>query len=156
MVKAPVLGVLAAVMAVLAAAACEGSAPAHGHATAWYGAALRAVVDPSPHRGGTIIFDDAGTPDSTDPGNTYSGPVSDIVRLYGRSLVTYRSAPGAAGSQLVPDLATGLGRVSDHGLTWTYHLKPGMRFEDGSTVTSQDVKYAVERSYARDVSARRP
>ena len=151
MVKTPILGMLAAVMAVLAAAGCEGSAPARGNPPAGYGAALRAVVDPSRHRGGTIIFDDAGTPDSTDPGNTYSGPVSNIVRLYGRSLVTYRSAPGAAGSQLVPDLATGLGRVSDHGLTWTYHLKPGIRFEDGSTVTSQDVKYAVERSYARNV-----
>jgi peptide/nickel transport system substrate-binding protein len=65
--------------------------------------------------------------------------------------VTYRSAPGAAGLQLVPNLATGLGRVSDHGLTWTYRLRPGIRFEDGSIVTSQDVKYAVERSYARDV-----
>ena len=151
MVKAPILGVLAAVMSVLAAAACESSAPARGNAPAGYGAALRAVVDPSRERGGTIIFDDAGTPDSTDPGNTYSGPVSNIVRLYGRSLLTYRSAPGAAGSQLVPDLATGLGRVSDHGPRWTYHLKPGIRFEDDGTVTSQDVKYAVERSYARDV-----
>lgn len=151
MVKTPILGALAAVMAVLAMTACEGSAPAGGNAPTGYGAALRAVVNPSGHRGGTITFDDSSTPDSTDPGNTYSGPVSDIIRLYGRSLLTYRSVPGASGSQLVPDLATGLGRVSDHGLTWTYHLKPGIRFEDGSTVTSQDVKYAVERSYARDV-----
>ena len=65
--------------------------------------------------------------------------------------MTYKSAPGAAGLQLVPDLATSLGTVSDHGLAWTYHLKPGIKFEDGSTVTSQDVKYAVERSYAKDV-----
>jgi peptide/nickel transport system substrate-binding protein len=51
----------------------------------------------------------------------------------------------------VPDLATGLGKVSDHGLAWTYHLKPGIKFEDGTVVTSQDVKYAVERSYAKGV-----
>jgi peptide/nickel transport system substrate-binding protein len=75
----------------------------------------------------------------------------NIVRLYGRALVTYKSAPGAVGMRLVPDLATSLGRVSDNGLTWTYHLKPGIKFEDGSTVTSRDVKYAVERSYAKDV-----
>ena len=74
-----------------------------------------------------------------------------MVRLYGRTLVTYRSAPGAAGIQLVPDLATSLGKVSDNGLTWTYHLKTGIRFEDGTTVTSQDVKYAIERTYAKDV-----
>jgi peptide/nickel transport system substrate-binding protein len=145
------LRALIAAMAVFALAACEGSAPGAGNAPAGYDAALTSVVNPSAHKGGTIVFDDSGTPDSTDPGNTYSGPVWNLVRVYGRTLVTYRSAPGAAGLQLVPDLATGLGRVSDHGLTWTYHLRPGIRFEDGSIVTSQDVKYAVERSYARDV-----
>ena len=142
---------LIAATAVFALAACEGGAPGAGYAAAGYDAALGSVVNPSAHKGGTIIFEDSGTPDSTDPGNTYSGPVWNIVRLYGRALVTYRPAPGASGLQLVPDLATGLGRVSDHGLTWTYHLRPGIKFEDGSAVTSQDVKYAVERSYARDV-----
>ena len=29
---------------------------------------------------------------------------------------------GASGMRLVPDLATSLGKVSDNGLTWTYHL----------------------------------
>jgi peptide/nickel transport system substrate-binding protein len=44
-----------------------------------------------------------------------------------------------------------LGTVSDHGLAWTYHLKPGIKFDDGTVVTRQEVKYAVERSYAKDV-----
>jgi peptide/nickel transport system substrate-binding protein len=145
------IALAAAVTAVSALAACSGNAPAAGNASAGYDAALTAVVHPSGHRGGTVIFDDSGTPDSTDPGNTYIGYMWNFVRLYGRTLVTYRSAPGAAGLQLVPDLATSLGQVSDHGLTWTYHLKPGIKFEDGSIVTSQDVKYAVERSYAKNV-----
>ena len=109
------------------------------------------MVHVSDHKGGTIVFDNSAVPDSTDPGNTYYADMWNVVRLYGRALVTYRSAPGAAGMQLVPDLATSLGQVSDHGLTWTYHLKPNIKFEDGTTVTSQDVKYAVERSYARGV-----
>jgi peptide/nickel transport system substrate-binding protein len=145
------IALTAAVAGVLVLAACSGSVPGAGSALAGYDAALSTAVNPSSQRGGTIIFDDSGTPDSTDPGNTYLGYMWDFVRLYGRTLVTYRSVPGAAGLQLVPDLATSLGLVSDHGLTWTYHLKPGIKFEDGSTVTSQDVKYAVERSYARDV-----
>ena len=138
-------------IAVLAAAACGGSKPAAGNGSAGYNAALSAVVNPSGHRGGTIIFEATNPPDSTDPGNTYEGGMWNFVRLYGRTLLTYRSAPGAAGTQLVPDLATSLGQVSDHGLTWTYHLKPGIKYEDGSIVTSQDVKYAVERSYAKNV-----
>ena len=51
--------------------------------------------------------------------------------------------------QLVPALATGLGTSSDNGLTWTYHIKPNVKFEDGTTVTSKDVKYAVERTFDR-------
>lgn len=141
-----------AVAATLALAACSGSStPGQGETSAGYDAALNAVVNGSNHQGGVIIFDNSGAPDSTDPGNTYLPDMWNIVRLYGRALVTYRSAPGAAGMQLVPDLATSLGRVGDHGLTWTYYLKPGIKFEDGSAVTSQDVKYAVERTYAKDV-----
>ena len=140
------------VAAALALAACSSSRTGPEGTSAGYNAALGAVVNPSSHAGGTIVFDNSsGVPDSTDPGNTYYGNMWNIVRLYGRALVTYRSAPGTVGMRLVPDLATSLGRVSDNGLTWTYHLKPGIKFEDGSTVTSRDVKYAVERSYAKDV-----
>jgi len=59
--------------------------------------------------------------------------------------------PESRGNQIVPDLATRLGWLSDNGPTWTYHLKPNIKFEDGTTVTSKDVKYAIERTYAKDV-----
>src|SRR5262249_4500766 len=36
-----------------------------------------------------------------------------------------------------------------NGLTWTYHIRPNVHFEDGTLVTSQDVKYAVERTFDR-------
>jgi peptide/nickel transport system substrate-binding protein len=142
----------AALAAGVAVAACSASStPSRGETSAGYNAAVSGVVNPSNHKGGTIIFDDNGAPDSTDPGNTYYTDIWNVVGLYGRTLVTYRPVPGAAGAQLVPDLATSLGRVSDNGLTWTYHLKPGVKFEDGTPVTSIDVKYAIERAYARDV-----
>ena len=135
----------------LAIAACSGGKPGPRETSEGYNAALNAVVNASSHKGGTIIFDHSTVPDSADPGNTYHAEIWNLLRLYGRALVTYKSAPGAAGMQLVPDLATSLGKVSDNGLTWTYHLKPGIRYESGATVTSQDVKYAIERSYAKDV-----
>jgi peptide/nickel transport system substrate-binding protein len=58
----------------------------------------------------------------------------------------FKSAPGQQGATLVPDLAESLGRSSDGAKTWTYTLRPGVKFEDGTPVTSKDVKYAVERS----------
>jgi len=63
--------------------------------------------------------------------------------------MTYKACPGKCGLQLVPALATSPGIISDNGLTWTYHIKPNVKFEDGTTVTSQDVKYAVERTFDR-------
>ena len=73
----------------------------------------------------------------------------NFVRLYTMPLMTYKSCPGSCGLQVVPDLATGPGVISDNGLTWTYHIQPDVKFEDGTTVTSQDVKYAVERTFDR-------
>ena len=142
------VGVAAAVG--IAACSSSGGGGTQPKATA-YGAAINSVVHPSNHKGGTLIFDNSSVPDSTDPGNTYYAFQWNMVRLYTRALVTYKSVPGPGGNQLTPDLATSLGQVGDNGLTWTYHIKPNIKFEDGTAVTSQDVKYAVERTYAKDV-----
>jgi peptide/nickel transport system substrate-binding protein len=143
----------AGLAAALGIAACSSGGGGGGPqpTSAGYGAAINKVVNPTSHKGGTLVFDDSSVPDSTDPGNTYYAHMWNIVRLWGRSLVTYKSVPGAGGNQIVPDLATSLGQVSSDGLTWTYHLKPNIKFEDGTPVTSKDVKYAVERTYAKDV-----
>jgi|SRR5215472_3708264 len=136
----------AGLAAVVALPACSGSGPPIPQQTpAGYDAALNAVVNPSAHRGGTIIFDNNTVPDSTDPGNTYYAYTWNTVRLYGRTLVTYKSVPGAAGRQLVPDLATSLGTVSDHGLAWTYHLKPGIT---SKTAPQSPAKTSSTRSSA--------
>ncbi len=144
--------------AALAVAACGGSSGggsgggSGGSTTsASYNEGITKVVNPSSHKGGTITFADSSTPDSFDPGNTYYAWVINFNRLYDTPLVTYKSCTGTCGDQIVPGLATSLGQVSDNGLTWTYHLKQGVTFQDGSPVTSADVKYAVERTFDRSV-----
>ncbi len=112
---------------------------------------LAAVINPSGRKGGTLIFDAQGTPDSFDPGNTYQPWVMNFDRLFAMPMFTYKSCPGQCGLQLVPDLATDLGTVSPDGMTWTFHIQPDVKFENGTTVTAQDVKYAIERTYDRSV-----
>lgn len=111
-----------------------------------YNAANTSVVNPSTKPGGTVKYELSDAPDSFDPGNTYYAFVWDFSRLYARPLTTFATAPGNAGLKLVPDLATGLGVPSNGGKTWTYHLRAGVKYQDGTAVTSADVKYAVERS----------
>ena len=110
-------------------------------------AGLGKIADASDKKGGTLKFGLAGEwGDTVDPGETYYGYSWDMLRNYARTLVMFKAEPGDAGLELVPDMATDLGKSSDEGKTWTYTLKPGLKYEDGSAITSKDVKYAVLRS----------
>ena len=112
-------------------------------------AGLAGVRAPSGTPGGTLRVVTAQV-DSLDPQRSYVPSVWNLMRLYVRTLVTYSSAPGAT-EELVPDLATDLGTTPDGGLTWTFTLREGGTFENGRPITSRDVKYGIERSFASDV-----
>ncbi|MEV0663531.1 ABC transporter substrate-binding protein [Actinomadura luteofluorescens] len=87
-----------------------------------------------------------------DPQRNYVMFAMDFgTRLLYRTLTTYAAKEGQAGTEVVPDLATDTGSTRDKGRTWTYHLRPGLKFEDGTPITSADVKYGVERSFAPDL-----
>jgi peptide/nickel transport system substrate-binding protein len=107
------------------------------------------VRAPSETPGGTLRLV-AGQVDSLDPQRSYTPGVWNLMRLYTRTLVTYPATPGNTG-QLVPDLATDLGTTPDGGRTWTFTLREGVRFENGRPITSRDVKYGIERSFASEV-----
>src|ERR671911_2416266 len=111
-----------------------------------FDAASTAVVNPSETKGGTLKFANSGDWDTLDPGETYYAYSWNFARLYGRSLMMFKSAPGKEGNTLVPDLAESAGQASDGGKTWTYKLRTGVKFDDGTAVTSADVKYAILRS----------
>jgi peptide/nickel transport system substrate-binding protein len=112
-------------------------------------AGVTGVRAPSDESGGTLRVVAADI-DSLDPQRSYLPGVWNLMRLYARTLVTYSSEPGATG-ELVPDLATDLGTTPDGGRTWTFTLREGVSFETGRPITSRDVKYGIERSFASDV-----
>jgi peptide/nickel transport system substrate-binding protein len=114
-----------------------------------YNGALTGAVNPSKKKGGTLRLASAYPPDSLDPARSYTNMAWNLQRIYLRKLVDYAAAPGAAGTRLKPDLATTTGRITDGGKTYTYTLKEHIRFEDGSPITAQDVKYGIERSFDR-------
>lgn len=104
------------------------------------------VHNPSDATGGTIRMANSGDWDSLDPADTYYAYSWNFARLYGRSLMMFKAAPGEEGATLVPDLAESAGTPNADLTQWTYTLRQGVKFEDGTPVTSKDVKYAVERS----------
>ncbi len=58
-----------------------------------------------------------------------------------------------ATAKVVPDLATDTGRSSNGGTTWTYTLKDGVAFSDGTPITSADIKWGIERTFAAAFSS---
>ena len=87
-----------------------------------------------------------------DPQRNYTGV--DLAFASGylqRTLTAYKFAPGAEGVTIVPDMATDLGTPSNDGKTWTFTIRDGVTFEDGSAVGCSDVKYGVSRTFAQDV-----
>ncbi|MEE4540767.1 ABC transporter substrate-binding protein [Streptomyces sp. V4-01] len=109
-------------------------------------AALTGIVNASTKAGGTVTLDNTDVPDSLDPGNTYYGWVQNFSRLYARTLLTFKPAAGKDGLTVVPDLATGLGQPSADAKTWTYHIRAGLKYQDGTPITTKDIKYGIERS----------
>jgi len=146
-VTLPVIGVLAFT------AACGGGTTntPPGPAQAGYNAALNAVVRPSTQKGGTLHLINASDIDSWDPARTYYAWGWNMNRFYTRNLMSYDSKVGEAGLKLVPDIAKEAGKVSSDGLTYTYTLKDGIKFNDGTAVTSKHIKYGIERIFAQDV-----
>ncbi|WP_436493244.1 ABC transporter substrate-binding protein [Actinokineospora sp. HUAS TT18] len=140
-------------VAALGLSACGGSSgggggggTGGGTTEAAFGAAAGKVFNPSDTKGGTLRFANSGDWDSLDPADTYYGYSWNFIRNYGRGLVAFKSAPGAAGNELAPDLAESLGEPSNDAKTWTYKIRKGVKYEDGTEVTSKDVKYGVLRS----------
>jgi peptide/nickel transport system substrate-binding protein len=152
-----VIGMALAMTGLSLVTACGGGGSSSSGGNAAYNAGNTSVVDASDTAGGTLNYGMTNSPDSLDPGNTYYAFMWNFSRLYASPLLTYNPAPGADGLKVVPDLATGLGQVGDNGLTWTYHIKPGMKLSDGEPITTAQIKYAVERSnFAKDVLANGP
>ncbi|MEW2069935.1 ABC transporter substrate-binding protein [Streptomyces sp. NPDC007346] len=139
-------------LALLASCTTQGGddrGPAEGQP----GVATGTVIGGTPKRGGTLTVLSNQDFAHLDPARNWVMPTMDFgTRLLYRTLTTFRAAPGKKGSEIVPDLATDLGTPSDGGRTWTFTLKPGIAYEDGTPVRARDIKYNVERSFAPDLA----
>jgi peptide/nickel transport system substrate-binding protein len=88
-----------------------------------------------------------GTTDSVetnlDPAHAYDYFGWTIIRSLGAGLVDY--APGATGaSDIIADLATSWS-VSSDGLQWTFTLRQGVEYDDGTEFNATHVKYTFDR-----------
>ncbi|KXV33191.1 peptide ABC transporter substrate-binding protein [Gluconobacter thailandicus] len=101
----------------------------------------------SPHRGGTLRLTADGPGGTLDPQVNYGTQYMQVfVNMYD-PLLTFREARGPSGLDVVPDLAEAMPTISPDGLTWTLHLRSGLKFSDGSPVRVEDVVASFRRIY---------
>ena len=111
---------------------------------------------PSLHRGGVVTMVGAGLmwdgdPAVLDPLIAYEGWALAAVTHDG--LVGFRRSGGVQGAGLVPNLARSLPAPTDGGLTYTFHLRKGLRYSTGEPVLASDIRRGIERTVLHPESA---
>ncbi|MFE0628984.1 ABC transporter substrate-binding protein [Streptomyces sp. NPDC058864] len=114
------------------------------------------AADGKPAKGGTLYVLNQSPQEDFDPARLYTSGGGNIPSLVFRTLTTRNRENGADGSKVVPDLATDTGTPNKDATIWTYHLKDGLKYEDGSAITTADIKYGIERSFAAELSGGAP
>jgi peptide/nickel transport system substrate-binding protein len=85
--------------------------------------------------------------ETMDPSEAYYTHTAAILGgLVTRSLTQYVYDPESGTPILVPDLATDLGQSNEDYTEWTFTLRDGIKYEDGTPVTIEDVKFGLERT----------
>jgi peptide/nickel transport system substrate-binding protein len=110
-------------------------------------------------KGGTIyILSGNDEWNRVDPQRAYTG---EDLAFFGatiyRSLVAYTVDPDdVKAAALVPDLATDTGTPNADATSWSFTLRDGVTWQDGSAITCEDVKYGVSRTFANDIISEGP
>ncbi|MEM0449625.1 MAG: ABC transporter substrate-binding protein [Methanomassiliicoccales archaeon] len=95
----------------------------------------------------TFVMVSIGEPESLDPAYNYESAGGEVLQNVYETLVWY---DGASPNDLKPVLATNVptianGGVSPDGKNYTYYIKQGVKFHDGSIMTPRDVEFSLER-----------
>ena len=113
----------------------------------WTGAALWALAGAfaafagcTPPAANTLIYAQPEDPKTLDPINTDIAEAVHVITNICDTLVTYDDET----TDIVPALAERW-ETSDDGLTWTFHLRSGVKFHDGTACNAAAVKVSLDR-----------
>jgi peptide/nickel transport system substrate-binding protein len=140
------LAISASLALTLSLAACGGD---EGGNTGGTGGGTEAV------KGGTVTVFHASDFEHLDPQRNFVTDSQMAGRLISRKLMEYKWDPKEKSVKLTNDLAAKVEKSADL-KTWTFTLKDGLKYEDGSPITAADIKYGVERSYVPEMQEGAP
>jgi peptide/nickel transport system substrate-binding protein len=96
--------------------------------------------------GGTITIASGTPPLSADQALDFTTQGTELYSVVNTPLLTFkRGVQGTAGTKILPALAKSLPTVSNGGKTYTFHLRPGLKYSNGQPIKASDETYALER-----------
>lgn len=96
--------------------------------------------------GGTITIAAGTAPLSADQGLDFTTQGTELYSVVNTPLLTFaRGVQGVGGTKIEPALAQSLPTVSNGGKTYTFMLRPGLHYSNGTPIQASDVTYALER-----------
>lgn len=133
--------------AVVVAAGLAGCGDGGGDATTGPGERIEAT------KGGTLQSLQFSPSESLDPQRMYSGrDLANMNRTVYRGWVGFpASTDPVEGNTPVPDLATDTGTPNEDATTWSFTVREGVRWQDGSDITCEDFRYGLSRTFATDI-----
>jgi peptide/nickel transport system substrate-binding protein len=99
------------------------------------------------HRGGTMRLVARAAEGTIDPHINYTLKNWQFYRSIYDGLVAFKKAPGAEGFKIVADLAEEVPAPADDGRRYTFKLRQGLKFSDGSDVDLDDVVASFQRIF---------
>ena len=99
------------------------------------------------HRGGTLKLVAHTAGGTIDPQINYTAQYWQLFQFAYDGLVTFKKAGGIEGAEIVPDLAEAVPAPTDDGRTYTFKLRDGIVFSDGTPVTVADVVASYRRIF---------
>lgn len=102
------------------------------------------------YRGGTLRAGTSVPLESLDPAANFSAMGFATTPVLYDGLVSYKKTGGVEGSEIVPDLVEEIRAPGDDGKTYSFTLRQGLRYSDGSPVQASDVRATFERLFKTD------
>ena len=114
-------------------------------------AAQLAVASPE-RKAGVFVVGTTGASVQVDPQLAYITTAWWLEYATAAKLYNYPDKRGPAGSLLQPEVASGF-RISNGGKRYTFFIRKGFRFSDGTPVTAWNFVYAIDRTANHDLAS---
>jgi peptide/nickel transport system substrate-binding protein len=99
------------------------------------------------HSGGTFTILANAAFGVADPAQNYTLQEWQLLIDTHDGLVQFKRVGGSAGTELVPDLATAIPQPTDGGKTYTFQIRKGIKFSDGTVMKPSDFVHTFERQF---------